>query len=58
MIVGPGVTIGENSVIGAGAVVVKDIPADSVAAGVPAKVIKDLPADPDDVWSTPAEIGG
>ncbi|MGL5795618.1 MAG: acyltransferase [Waterburya sp.] len=34
-----GVTIGQDSVIGAGAVVTKDIPAYSVAAGVPAKVI-------------------
>lgn len=36
----PGVTIGKGSVIGAGAVVVKDIPPYSVAAGVPAKVVK------------------
>ncbi len=35
-----GVTIGEGSVIGAGAVVTKDIPAYSVAAGIPAKVIR------------------
>ncbi|NES84010.1 MAG: acyltransferase, partial [Moorea sp. SIO2B7] len=34
-----GVTIGQGSVIGAGAVVTKDIPPYSVAAGVPAKVI-------------------
>ena len=37
-----GVTIGDNSVIGAGAVVTHDIPANTVAAGVPAKVIKYL----------------
>lgn len=37
-----GVTIGKNAVIGAGAVVTKDIPAYTVAAGIPAKVIKDL----------------
>ncbi|MFH1958619.1 MAG: acyltransferase [bacterium] len=36
----PGVRIGRNSIIGAGAVVNKDIPSYSVAAGVPAKVIK------------------
>ena len=35
-----GVSIGDGAVIGAGAVVTKDIPAYSVAAGVPAKVIK------------------
>lgn len=37
-----GVTIGENAIIGAGAVVTKDIPANSIAAGVPAKVIKKI----------------
>ena len=35
-----GVTIGDNSVIAAGAVVTKDMPTDSVIGGVPAKVIK------------------
>ena len=38
----PGLTIGPNTVIGAGSVVTKSIPADSVAAGVPAKVISTL----------------
>ena len=38
----PGVTIGDNSVIAAGAVVTKDVPAYSVAAGVPARVIKKI----------------
>jgi acetyltransferase-like isoleucine patch superfamily enzyme len=36
----PGVTIGENSVIGAGAVVARDIPPNCLAVGVPAKPIK------------------
>ena len=35
----PGVTIGEHSVIGAGSIVTKDIPAYSIAVGIPAKVI-------------------
>ena len=39
----PGVTIGENSVVAAGAVVTKDVPTNTVVAGVPAKVIKILP---------------
>lgn len=39
VIILPGVTIGENSVIGAGAVVSRDIPPNSVAVGVPARVI-------------------
>lgn len=38
----PGVSIGDNSIIGAGSVVIKDIPANSVAVGIPAKVIKNL----------------
>lgn len=38
----PGVTIGRNSVVAAGAVVNKDVPANTVVAGVPAKVIKQL----------------
>jgi len=37
-----GVTIGENSIIAAGSVVVRDIPANVVAGGNPAKVIKKL----------------
>ncbi len=40
----PGVTIGEGCVIGAGAVVTKNIPARVVVAGNPARVIKHLPA--------------
>lgn len=37
-----GITIGKNALIGAGAVVVKDVPEDAVVAGNPAKVIKFL----------------
>jgi acetyltransferase-like isoleucine patch superfamily enzyme len=37
-----GVTVGENSVVAAGAVVTKDVPANSLVAGVPAKVIRSL----------------
>lgn len=38
----PGVTIGKGSVIGAGSVVTKDIPADSVAVGNPCRVIRKI----------------
>ena len=44
-IIGKGVRIGENSIVGAGSVVVRDIPANAVAAGKPAVVVKHL--DPD-----------
>ena len=42
----PGVTIGENSVVGACSFVNQDIPDDSVAVGVPAKVIKQINHQP------------
>lgn len=38
----PGVTIGDNCVIGAGSVVTKDVPANSFAAGVPCKLIREI----------------
>lgn len=38
----PGVTVGDNSVVAAGAVVTKDVPDNTVVAGVPAKVVKIL----------------
>jgi len=42
-IICPGVTIGDNTTIGAGSVVVKDIPANVVAAGNPCRIIRHLP---------------
>ena len=38
----PGVTVGENSIVGAGSVVTKDVPDNTVVAGNPAKFIKHL----------------
>lgn len=38
----PGVTIGENAIVGAGSVVTKDVPDNVIAAGVPAKIIRSL----------------
>ena len=42
VIVMPGVTIGDNSVIGAGSVVTKDIPSNVVAHGTPCKVVREI----------------
>lgn len=38
----PGVTVGDNCVIGAGSVLTRDIPSNSFAAGVPCKVIREI----------------
>lgn len=40
VIIMPGVTIGDHSIIGAGAVVTKDIPPFAIVGGVPAKILK------------------
>lgn len=44
-----GVTIGEGSIIAAGAVVTKDVPDNMIAAGVPAKVIRKVKKDTEHV---------
>lgn len=36
----PGITIGENSVVGAGAVVTKDVPPNTIVVGIPARAIE------------------
>ena len=41
-IVLPGVTVGERAVVGAGAVVTRDVPAGKVVVGAPAKVVRDV----------------
>jgi acetyltransferase-like isoleucine patch superfamily enzyme len=38
----PGVTIGENSIVAAGAVVNKDVPANTIVGGIPAKILKTI----------------
>ena len=41
-IINPGITIGENAVVGSGAVVTKDVPDNAVVVGNPARVIKTI----------------
>jgi len=45
VIVCPGVTIGRDTVVGAGAVVTRDLPGGVVAAGVPARVLREIGDD-------------
>lgn len=44
--IGPGVTVGDNSIVGARAVVTRDVPAGVIVAGNPATVVKDRPFGP------------
>lgn len=55
VVVCPGVTIGDNCVIGAGSVVTKSIPANSFAAGVPARVIRPI-TEKDSIYNLFDEI--
>jgi acyl-[acyl carrier protein]--UDP-N-acetylglucosamine O-acyltransferase len=48
------VTIGENSIVAAGAVVVKDVPANVIVGGNPAKIIKEL--DPNEETFTRIDL--
>mgnify|MGYP005773933295 FL=1 len=52
----PGVTIGDNCVIGAGSVVTRDIPANSFAAGVPCRVIRPI-TEADSLKNKPELLG-
>lgn len=55
-IIMPGVSIGDNSVIGAGAVVTKDIPANVVAYGIPCKVQREIGERDDKFYFKDMEI--
>ncbi|WP_449602543.1 sugar O-acetyltransferase [Paenibacillus sp. Marseille-Q9583] len=50
----PGVTIGDNSVVAAGAVVTKDVPENTVVAGVPAKELKKIINNLENILKTQA----
>ena len=51
-VIAPGVRIGRNSVIGAGSVVTKDIPANVVAVGNPCRVVRPVTEKDREVWDT------
>ncbi len=57
VVVCPGVTIGDGCVIGAGSVVTRDIPANSIAAGVPCRVIRPI-TEQDSLKYHPEILGG
>jgi acetyltransferase-like isoleucine patch superfamily enzyme len=52
-----GVRVGDNSIVGTNSVVTKDVPANSVVAGIPAKVIRTREAPSELSWSRPVEPG-
>lgn len=52
----PGVTVGDSCVIGAGSVIVKDIPSNSFAAGNPCKVIRMI-TEADSMINKPEILG-
>jgi UDP-2-acetamido-3-amino-2,3-dideoxy-glucuronate N-acetyltransferase len=41
----PGITIGERAMLGAGAVVTRDVPSHAVVVGNPARIVRTLPRD-------------
>ena len=60
-IVNKGVRIGKNSIVGAGSVVVKNVPPNVVVAGNPAKIVKELDENEKmisraDMFSSPQEL--
>lgn len=57
VVVCPGVTIGDNCVIGAGSVVTRDVPANSFAAGNPCRVIREITQE-DTMANKPEVLGG
>ncbi|WP_125606534.1 sugar O-acetyltransferase [Lapidilactobacillus bayanensis] len=52
----PGVTIGKNSIVGGGAVVTKDVPANSIVSGNPAKVIRMINDQDRQKWEQAKQI--
>ena len=58
----PGVTVGDNAVVGAGSVVTRDVEADTIVAGNPARFIRRIDPHPecsatDDIDDTTVQLG-
>ena len=51
VVINPGVTIGDNTVIGQGFVVVKDIPSNVIAVGNPCRVIREIIDEDRKIWN-------
>lgn len=56
VVVMPGVHIGDNTIIGSGSVVTKDIPSDVIAAGNPCKVIRKITTEDKIYWEGKKKI--
>lgn len=56
VVVMPGVHIGDNTIIGSGSVVTKDIPSDVIAAGNPCKVIRNITTEDKIYWEGKKKI--
>ena len=54
-VINPGVTIGNNVVIGSGSVVTRDIPDQVIAAGCPCRVIRKITEEDREYWTQQAE---
>lgn len=52
----PGVSIGENSIVGAGSIVTKDIPANVIAVGNPARVLREITEKDDEFYDKDKKI--
>lgn len=53
--IGPGVTVGDNALVGARAVVTRDVPPGMMVAGNPAKIVRQRPLPPDAIGATTNE---
>ncbi|HIY92871.1 sugar O-acetyltransferase [Companilactobacillus sp. HBUAS56275] len=52
----PGVSIGENSIVGAGSIVTKDIPANVIAVGNPARVLREITEKDDEFYDKDKKV--